>query len=54
MYIQGEGHEFGEKVNVNNVEDKPGFYTCDEVSSTDECLIDNGCVIEPNCPDMDG
>lgn len=39
---------------VNHVHDHPGYYTCDCVSSNDECISDGACVIEPNCSNMDG
>merc|ERR1719464_428957 len=41
-------------VHVNHVFDNPGFYTCDCVDANDQCLLDAQCVVEPNCPTMDG
>merc|ERR1719354_1488408 len=41
-------------VPVNNVEDNPGYYTCDCVDYNDECLSDGGCVVEMACPGVDG
>jgi len=39
-----------ECVNVNHVNDNPGFYACDCVDPADECLSSGDCVEEPNCP----
>jgi len=41
-------------VNVSHVYDNPGNYTCDIVFGDDPCLFDSHCVVEPNCPAMDG
>ena len=38
----------------NHIDDKLGFYTCDCVDENDQCLIDGQCVVELNCPDMNG
>eukprot|EP00493_Phyllostaurus_siculus_P026457 UN26802 len=41
-------------VNVNNINDKPGFYTCSCVDSNDACLSSGQCVYEPACPASNG
>jgi len=40
-------------VHVNHINDNPGNYTCDIVFGDDPCFF-SGCVVEPNCPTMDG
>jgi len=40
--------------NVNHVNDRPGYYTCDCVSPSDPCLADGECIEESMCPDMNG
>ena len=41
-------------VNVNHINDKPGYYTCDCVDPSDQCLADGTCVGEDECPAKDG
>jgi len=41
-------------VDVNHVNDNPGFYTCDVLSTDDSCFETKACVAEPLCPGVDG
>lgn len=41
-------------MDVNHINDNPGFYTCDCVAPSDPCLADGECVPEAMCPDNDG
>jgi len=40
--------------NVNRINDRMGYYTCDCVLPSDQCLSDGGCIEESLCPDNDG
>ena len=37
-------------VQVNHINDNPGYYTCQCVVESDQCLSDGECVREDNCP----
>ena len=39
---------------VNHIYDRPGYLTCDCVSSNDPCLTDQQCELENKCPESDG
>lgn len=41
-------------MDVNHINDNPGFYTCDCVAPSDPCLADGECVPEAMCPGTDG
>jgi len=41
-------------VDVNHINDNPGFYTCSCVDPADNCLSDGGCVAESACPASNG
>ena len=40
--------------NVNHVNDKPGYFTCGCVSSSDQCISSGSCVVEERCPESNG
>ena len=41
-------------LDVNHINDNPGYFTCDCVDSNDPCLAEGGCVVEERCPESDG
>ena len=41
-------------LDVNHINDNPGYFTCDCVDSNNPCLADGVCVVEERCPKSDG
>ena len=45
---------FTDCVNVNQVYDNPGYYSCECVPASDGCISSGSCVKTTDCPSKNG